>query len=48
MFLVALGGAVQLKDCFNERADGSARVLLVVSPTCAGCLAGVRVVAAAV
>ncbi len=47
MFLVALGGTVQLKDCFNERADGLARVLLVVSPTCADCLAGVRIVAAA-
>ena len=47
MFLVALGGTVQLKDCFNERVDGLARVLLVVSPTCADCLAGVRIVAAA-
>ena len=47
MFMVAFGGTVQLKDCLNERADDSARLLLVVSPTCADCLAGVSVVAAA-
>jgi hypothetical protein len=47
MSLVALCGTAQLKGCFNERVDDSARLLLVVSPTCADCLAGVSIVVAA-
>jgi hypothetical protein len=48
MSLVALGGgALYLKVCFNDLSVDAARVLLVVSPTCTDCLAGVRIVATA-
>jgi hypothetical protein len=47
MILVALGGTLQLRHCFNARSDDAARILMVVSPTCPDCLRRVSVVAAA-
>ena len=47
MSLVALGSTLQLKDCFNARSGDAARILMVLSPTCPGCLRGVSIVAAA-
>jgi hypothetical protein len=44
---VTLGGTTQLKNRFNEAVDDPVRLLLVVSPTCADCQAGVTLVAAA-